>query len=360
MRQSTLRPLSAKITGLVLLASVVGACTGNGTLSTSTTREAVAGVPSSSTRPPSTPTTSDAGLCQPSESECIGALAPGIHTTDNLITPVTFQVPEGWSKTLDVPGSFELVPRAFPTGHVGIRPEWAIANQARCTSDPEPGLGRTVDDLVAWLTEHPGLITSTPEPVTLGGLEGQVLEVRKDPEWSGPCPGRVSLFTHLGTINDPGWWDVKDSARLRLYFLDAGNGHVVTVHVETADGASFEDLVESAAPVVESFVFAGAEAGAPPVDDGSVATNPAARGYVAMTTGRRWRPHALRRLQHSTPTRRRWESRARCVDAVYTHRRMVQHCPCSLGGDTIAYDAQSQRVLANVFFQASSREGESR
>jgi len=47
-------------------------------------------------------------LCQPSDSSCVGPLAPGIHTTANLITPLTFEVPEGWAKQLDVPGSVGL------------------------------------------------------------------------------------------------------------------------------------------------------------------------------------------------------------------------------------------------------------
>ena len=194
-------------------------------------------------------------LCQPSDPACIGPLAPGTHTTARLLIPVTFEVPEGWSKTLDVPGSLELVLEGFPSGTVGIRPDWAIADQERCTSNSEPGLGRTVDDLVSFLTEHPGLITSTPEPVILGGLEGQRLDVRKDLAWSGPCPGRVSLFTHQGTINDPGWWDIYDYWQFRLYFLDAGDDHTVTVHIDTTDEASFEGFVGAAMPIVEAFQF---------------------------------------------------------------------------------------------------------
>jgi len=82
-----------------------------------------------------------------------------------------------------------------------------------------------------------------------------VLDVRKDPEWNGPCSGRVSLFTHQGTINDVGWWDVNDFARLRLHFLDAGNGHTVTVHIEATNEASFEKFIEIATPIVEGFEF---------------------------------------------------------------------------------------------------------
>jgi len=211
--------------------------------------------PPSSSASPSTTQEPTSGLCQPSEPECIGRLAPGIHTTANLLTPVTFEVPDGWSKMLDVPGSLHLVSSAFPTAHVGIRPDWAIANQTRCTSDPEPGLGRAIVDLVTWLTEHPGLITSRARAVALGGLEGQVLDVRKDRDWKGPCKGMVSLFTHAGTIDDPGWWDVNNSARLRLFFLDAGGGHVVTVHVETGGEERFQDFLEVAMPIAESFEF---------------------------------------------------------------------------------------------------------
>ena len=205
-------------------------------------------------------------LCQPSEPDCIGPLAPGIHSSANLITPFTFEVPDGWTKNLDVPGSFNLTSSAFPAGAIAVIPDWAIVSQRRCTLAPEPGLGRSVDDLVTWLTEHPGLITSKPVPVALGGLEGQMLDVRKDPDWrdtrgkgelgpNHPCSGRVGLFTHQGTIDDPGYWDIDDSMRMRLLFLDAGDHHVVTVHVETSDRSSFESFVEGATPIVESLDF---------------------------------------------------------------------------------------------------------
>jgi len=139
-------------------------------------------------RPPASPSQAEPAptLCQPSEPDCIGPLAPGTHTTANLITPFTFAVPDGWSKELDVPGSFGLTTSAFPTGYIAVIPDWQIASQRHCSLDPEPGLGRTVDDLVTWLSEHPGLVTSSPAPVTLGGLEGQEVEIRKDPTGTMP------------------------------------------------------------------------------------------------------------------------------------------------------------------------------
>jgi hypothetical protein len=195
-------------------------------------------------------------LCATSDPECIGLLAAGTHSTFNLITPLTFSVPDGWSKGLDVPGSVNLDTAEYLDGVVAIIPDWAIASQSECSPEPEPGLGREVADLVGFVTGHPGLIASDPQPVTVGGLEGQAVEIQKDPDWTGPCPGAVNLFTHAGTIDDQGWVDIKDSMRTRLSFLDLGDGRTVTVHVEVFDAGIYEDFADAAMPIVESFGFA--------------------------------------------------------------------------------------------------------
>lgn len=246
--------LSLVLTTLMLIAT---SCTsGEGT---GTTSEAAS---ADTTEVPvmTTPPASSAGveLCEPSEPACGGPLAPGTHTTAKNATTFTYEVPEGWSKGLDVPGSFNLESAAFPSGVIAVIPDWVIATQTACTKDPEPGLGRTAEDLVTFLIEHEGLIASNPEAISIGGLQGQMLEVRKNPDWSGSCPGQVSLFTHRGTINDPGWWTIDDAIRMLLYVLDAGQDHTVTVHLETLDEASFEDFVQAATPIVESIRFAAA------------------------------------------------------------------------------------------------------
>ena len=52
----------------------------------------------------------------------------------------------------------------------------AIASQD-CEETEEPGVGTSVDDLVAWLDASPGLSASEPVPVTVGGLEGMRLDI---------------------------------------------------------------------------------------------------------------------------------------------------------------------------------------
>jgi hypothetical protein len=193
-------------------------------------------------------------LCQPTQRECFGPLAPGVHSSLYLITPFTFEVPEGWAKPLEVHGSFNLENRPA-TGLIAVIPDWAVVSQDECTFQPDPGVGRGVDDLVAWLTEHPGLISTQPQAIGIGDLDARMVDIRKDPAWTETCTGTVNLFTHVGTVNDGGNWDINDVARYRLIFLETGEGHVVTVHVETPFETGFESFLAEAMPIVETFDF---------------------------------------------------------------------------------------------------------
>ena len=200
------------------------------------------------------PSSSGTALCQPADPSCLGPLAAGIHQTDRIITPFAYEVPEGWAKPYDEPGVVSLDHIGW-AGFLGIWPDPVAVDQEVCTSNADPSVGRSVGDLVAWLTQHPGLATTEPVRAELGGLGGWTLEAEMREGWEpGPCPGRVNLFSHSGTeISDLFWWDIDADRRMRLTVLDAGD-HVVMVDVE-ADKADFDAVVAEAAPVVESFDF---------------------------------------------------------------------------------------------------------
>ncbi|MEW5990075.1 MAG: hypothetical protein AB1736_01865 [Chloroflexota bacterium] len=201
----------------------------------------------------SAPTSS---ACQPSEPGCRGALASGIHFSDQLVTPLRYSVPEGWRKELDVPGALNLVANGTtPETFIAVWPDWQIMSQSDCANRPEEGLGRGVSDLVTFLVDHPGLVASPPEAVVLGGLPGIVLDIRRDEAWTGPCPNAVNLFTHQGTINDIGWQDVSGSRVNRLWLLDGPDGHVTNVAIEAPNDEAFDAFAEIATPVIESIVF---------------------------------------------------------------------------------------------------------
>jgi hypothetical protein len=196
-----------------------------------------------------------APLCPTSDPSCTGPLAPGEHRTDQLYTPMAYTVPFGWQKPLDVPGALNLESDDWVLAILAVWPEWRIAAQSACTSDPEPGRGQTVEELVSFLTSHPGLVATTPAAVTIGGLSGQMLDIEAAPTWRGPCGPSVNLFTHVGTVvEDVGWIEIGQGVTMRLAFLET-EGNALTVGIEARTPQSFEAVAAAAMPIIESFDF---------------------------------------------------------------------------------------------------------
>ena len=174
---------------------------------------------------------------------------------------LTYTVPEGWANSDDGPESFELVPASEmpPVAetdrrrNIGVFTQPTAMTQDRpCSDQIEPGVGRTVDDLVAWLGTVPGLITTAPTPITIDGHPGQWLDLRRNPTWTKTCEG--SGAETLVTFLNPGI-AVGEDQRVRLILLDLGDGDVVAIGVWTRDQATLDAWIPEAMQVIESFQF---------------------------------------------------------------------------------------------------------
>ena len=212
--------------------------------------------------------------CTIENDNCLGLLDAGTYKSQ-FITPriaaeatwrpmvgaLTYTVPDGWANSSDWPDTLELVPAAElpPVAesdrrrNIGVfRQPSAMTQDRPCSDEVEPGVGRTVDDLVAWLQTVPGLDTTAPEPITIGGHAGQMMDFSVDPAWTKTCEG--SGAEKLVTFLNPGI-AVGDDQRIRLILLDLGDGDVVAVGVWTRDQATFDAFMPEAMSVVESFQF---------------------------------------------------------------------------------------------------------
>jgi hypothetical protein len=147
---------------------------------------------------------------------------------------------------LEIDGAYESA--------IFVVPDWVAASTTTCTADPEQGVGHTVDDVIAWLTSHPGLTTTTPEPVTIGGMSGQMVELTRDPGYTGPCLEEVNLFTRAGSTGTANMTVLEGSNQARLYMLEAPGGHTLSLYVMAPDDR-FGAFVGFAVPVVESFTI---------------------------------------------------------------------------------------------------------
>ena len=184
-------------------------------------------------------------------------LAAGRYAYPYSDPPFTFTVPTGW--TLDEGRAFRRT-----DGPIGdVVKFWGsmriAAKDAACTEAPEPGIGHTAAALVADMDANPGLAATAPRSISVGGLNGQMIDVATAPGWTRPCPfsgGKrsVMLITDVDPASGP-FWGVGDRDKIRVIALDIGGGENFVITIDSANGATFESTVAAAMPVIESTAF---------------------------------------------------------------------------------------------------------
>jgi hypothetical protein len=214
--------------------------------------------------------------CTTDGDNCLGLLDAGTYksqfisprldpgaTWSPVVGGLTYTVPDGWANSSDWPETFELVPATeLPPidetnrrRNIGVFTQPTAMTQDRpCSDEVEPGVGRTVDDLAAWLRTVPGLNTTEPTPITIDGRSGTTLDISLDPSWTGLCEEGDPDTTPIVTYLNPGL-GVRGEERERLVLLDLGDGDVVAIGIWARDQASFDAFVPEAMPVIESFQF---------------------------------------------------------------------------------------------------------
>jgi hypothetical protein len=189
---------------------------------------------------------------------------------------LTYTVPEGWANSEDGAENIQLMKQAAyqkvgsdsnfwsnDTINLFISPAAGVHN-ADCSNEEQPGVPRTVDAIVNWITHHPGIVASAPEPITINGRTGKMLDIDLKPTWTRTCPGlqgpTVALLAEAdggpgGQPFGPGGTGAATDP-MRLIFLDIGNGDIAFVFVDSGDPSGIDALVAEAMPIIESFKFA--------------------------------------------------------------------------------------------------------
>jgi hypothetical protein len=190
-------------------------------------------------------------------------------------------LPDGWVAASDTTSEMKLEPAGAAELAVGDRwPDqlrvWArpaaITSEDGCSPAEAPSVGRSYDDLLAFVLEHPGLTIENDSEVTVGGYPGHVVDIAIAPTWTLRCPevpgagpvvplfAEVNPFELDGAIG-AGWaWGAggytgMDQDLVRLMLVDLGGGDVVIVAVDSMLPEGQAALVEAAMPIIESFSF---------------------------------------------------------------------------------------------------------
>jgi hypothetical protein len=237
-----------RIALLVLTIGAVGGCQTQSRLSPGT-------LPSLASADASTASIASAGefACPPHGGECLGPLDAGTYTTRAFSPPITYTVPEGWTNGEDLPGNFLLQLLRDPR-YLGIYRN--VAAPDGCVERPDPDLERSVQAVSDWLTAHPGLDTTDPEPASVGGLNGVYTDISLDPAWTITCPfsaGEPVVPFIIGAGPSSLHHVIVPGFEERLYLLDYEGGNIA---IEVApEGFDLDDYLASVGPIIESLRF---------------------------------------------------------------------------------------------------------
>ena len=184
-------------------------------------------------------------------------LGPGTNRTEEFEPAFSFEVGEGWTHLPpEKPDYLALDREQIGLGFFKVRDVYK----------PNEGLVEAPDDLVGWLRRHPYLRTSAPQTVTVGGIEGQRIDVVVGdlPEGHrvGACgPDCVDLFglsdgTALGVMKGEKARDRPGGrgGRYGGYWLRRPGRRVRQVRARGAEGArhsAVEGRVSSRRPGAE-------------------------------------------------------------------------------------------------------------
>ena len=128
----------------------------------------------------------------------------------------------------------------------------------------KPGTANVVEapkDLVGWLQHHPYLKTSKPQPVTVGGLKGEQLEVLidhlpKDPNgYCDPYPSGCLDIFNLSGGDELGYFGKNHNQRRVIVLGDVKGDTVVIWFAGPPD--TFDKFAPKAQKVVDSVKWSG-------------------------------------------------------------------------------------------------------
>ena len=126
---------------------------------------------------------------------------------------------------------------AGTSDYIGIYTSVA-AERTSCTPEQEvTGVAVTPHGIATWIGSNPSLRSTTPRPVTVGGLHGVVLDVTKAPGAGVLCPqfpGPRYVAVMMGLAPSGLDHGVIPGLRLRLYLMAYGGG---TLAIEVDDVA---------------------------------------------------------------------------------------------------------------------------
>ena len=195
----------------------------------------------------------------PFRGSCRGELDPGTYSTTTITPKLTYTVPVGWTNSNDNVGVFGLIPpggdwTAVDIGgsdYVNVFSSIATGN-GRCGDGH--GSIHTPEAFLQWLRGQEGIAPFRPQPASVGGLTGFVVDLRMRQGFTKPCPwshGMPAQQVLTGLPPSPDSLNhglIPRPMVMRLYLLHYKGG-TLGIEIDDVRGdarmKSYDDVVKS-------------------------------------------------------------------------------------------------------------------
>jgi len=181
------------------------------------------------------------------------ALRPGEYHSVKFKPPLSFKVGKGWSNTAQQLSDYI---------ELGQQGEIGFLTFANVKEVWKPGTMNVVDapkDLVEWLQQHPYLETSKPEPVTLGGVKGEQLEVLVEElpkDYYGLCGTDCVDIAPVSNDEYEAAAYFREVSKRRVFVLEDVKGDTVMIWF-AGPPETFDKFAPKAQKVVDSVKWNG-------------------------------------------------------------------------------------------------------
>jgi hypothetical protein len=212
------------------------------------------------TQVPTAPPSAQPGFtCAEAGNPCAGKLSAEDHTSSLFRPTLTYGVPDQWQNTLDKARAYTLETGMTPAPTLLVMSQTAIPEQnAECTPARKAGVGNGVQDWVTFLTTHPGLDTSTPQPIAVGGYSGTRISFSVAKTWTQTCPDAVApavfVITDNGAVPQRVSW--VDDQLSTWTILDVAGETVIVAVLSNNFPEVHANILAAADEVMNTFRFA--------------------------------------------------------------------------------------------------------
>jgi hypothetical protein len=216
---------------------------------------------------------------------CLGLIDPGTYGTQSFLPRMSrpgewrpefggmaFSTTVPWAQVADSPTNTILVsPEQFAKWTTDGGPEdrsdifvftqpAAILDGPAChdPAEVDPSVGRSVEELMAFVSSQPGIEASEISDATIDDYDGKMVDLQLATPYTGGCPGSPRgqnlLVSSLGRDFADYQVGLHGTQQTRLILVAIGGSDVVGIAIE-ASGPDWEAELDAALPIVHSFTF---------------------------------------------------------------------------------------------------------